>query len=142
MRRHSPNAGAPRYRYMHLATHGFFDPPAADPRRPVEDLLAFDQSRDRRTCGRNPLVLSGLVLANANRSPAQGGLSAEEVADLDLRGAELVVLSASASSTRRSTAGFARPDLSVRERPKITWPFLDTITCPLFMLEGKANGHT
>jgi CHAT domain-containing protein len=43
---------------------------------------------------RNPLLLSGLVLAGANRAPDRGTLSAQEASALDLRGAELVVLSA------------------------------------------------
>jgi CHAT domain-containing protein len=54
--------------------------------------------------GRNPLILSGIVLAGANRPPQtdawgapagdDGILTAEEVAELELSGAELVVLSA------------------------------------------------
>jgi CHAT domain-containing protein len=47
--------------------------------------------------GRNPLVLSGLVLAGASAPhglPGDGILTAEEIADLDLSGTELVVLSA------------------------------------------------
>jgi CHAT domain-containing protein len=40
------------------------------------------------------MLLSGLVLAGANRDPGKAVLTAEEVSGLDLRGTELVVLSA------------------------------------------------
>jgi CHAT domain-containing protein len=56
--------------------------------------LLFTDPQQYRTFGRNPLLASGLVLAGANRSPDDGLLRAEEAAGLDLRGAELVVLSA------------------------------------------------
>ena len=41
----------------------------------------------------NPLLRAGLALAGANRRSADGILTAEEVATLDLTGTELVVLS-------------------------------------------------
>jgi CHAT domain-containing protein len=91
----TPTEETPRWRYLHLATHGYFQPPA--PKRPgdrPDDLLGFDRERSFRTAVRNPLLLSGLVLAGANRTPDQGTLSAQEASTLDLRGAELVVLSA------------------------------------------------
>jgi CHAT domain-containing protein len=50
-------------------------------------------------------VRSGLVLAGANRSAAQGILTAEEVADLDLRGVELAVLSACDTGLGKQAAG-------------------------------------
>lgn len=65
---------------LHLATHGYFlqgqCPEAAD--------------------GENPLLLSGLVLAGANRPDGRddGIATAEELAAMDLRGVELAVLSA------------------------------------------------
>ncbi|MBY0528202.1 MAG: tetratricopeptide repeat protein [Gemmataceae bacterium] len=94
----------PGARYIHLATHGFF----ADSRFRSSfdhdvrgEQLAFGSTT---VTGRNPLILSGVVLAGANR-PAKlnddgtpqgddGILTAEEVAELDLSAAELVVLSA------------------------------------------------
>jgi CHAT domain-containing protein len=93
----SPAAGAPRWRYVHLATHGYFEAPLpADAARAarVVALEGFGGAREYRTLARNPLLRSGLVLAGANAHPDDGVLTAEQVADLDLRGTELVVLSA------------------------------------------------
>jgi tetratricopeptide (TPR) repeat protein/CHAT domain-containing protein len=96
LRRELTAAGdRPRWRYLHLATHGYYQPPPPLPRHAgPDDPFAFDRSRAERTAGRNPLLLSGLVLSGANRSPDQGTLSAEEASVLDLRGVELAVLSA------------------------------------------------
>jgi CHAT domain-containing protein/tetratricopeptide (TPR) repeat protein len=83
-------AGTTRWRYLHLATHGFFAPPDT-PLGARE--RSFDDERDTLTFVRNPMLLSGLLLSGANRSAA-GVLTAEEVSGLDLRGTDLVVLSA------------------------------------------------
>jgi CHAT domain-containing protein len=102
----------PRQRYIHLATHGFFADPGfrsalqISPER--ENLFGLDVlglTGGRSTVfARNPMLLSSLVLAGVNQprpiSEAglpigdDGFLTAEEVADLDLDKAELVVLSA------------------------------------------------
>jgi tetratricopeptide (TPR) repeat protein/CHAT domain-containing protein len=102
--------GLPGARYVHLATHGFF----ADAR--FRSAFQQDVAGERLQVGRvlmagrrstvterNPLILSGVVLAGANRPPAtndwgaplgdDGILTAEEVAELDLHDTELVVLS-------------------------------------------------
>jgi CHAT domain-containing protein len=96
----------PEARYALLATHGFFADPAF---RSVflldEAAFRHDRREGRATPGaRNPLVLSGLVLAGANRPPAldahgmpqgdEGILTAEMIASLPLENLELVVLSA------------------------------------------------
>src|SRR5262249_41016789 len=90
----------PRARYAHLATHGFF----ADARFRSAFQVDENQHRfvtvDRRTAGaRSPLVLSGLVLAGANRTgeqaaPDRGILTAEALVGLRLDEMELAVLSA------------------------------------------------
>src|SRR5205085_5181669 len=93
--------GAAGGRFLHVATHGFF----ADPNQGsvmAKRGSAAAGSADgvgvvETLTGRNPLVLSGLVLAGANadgRQAADGILTAEEIADLDLSGTELAVLSA------------------------------------------------
>ena len=106
-----------RVRVVHLATHGFFESPdrvaalraaarresrlgpAADGRHGRDGRLAFALT---------PLLHSGVVLAGGGRDPdaapadpsadaparEDGILTAEEVQALDLRGTELVVLSA------------------------------------------------
>jgi CHAT domain-containing protein/Tfp pilus assembly protein PilF len=91
----------PEVRYAHLATHGFF----AD--QQLRSILQLDEKLfERKQWGekvgagaRNPLVLSGLVLAGANlqgkEAPPDGGiLTAEAIAGLNLEGLELAVLSA------------------------------------------------
>ena len=90
---------APGRRLIHLATHGFFATGA------VRSALAGGVVEGERTGamagagdGLNPMLLSGVVLAGANSPDGDGYddgvLTAEEVVGLDLRGAELVTLSA------------------------------------------------
>ncbi len=95
-------AELPRARWAHVATHGFF----ADAR--VRSVLRLDEADYERgfrgervgVGARNPLVLSGLVLAGANLpvkdrvKDDRGILSAEAIAGLDLGGLDLAVLSA------------------------------------------------
>jgi tetratricopeptide (TPR) repeat protein len=96
----------PQARWAHLATHGFF----ADAR--FRSALQLDTELVRRgrrgerigAAARNPLVLSGLVLAGANLPvpkdesgvpQGDGGiLTAEAIAGLPLHNLELAVLSA------------------------------------------------
>jgi CHAT domain-containing protein/tetratricopeptide (TPR) repeat protein len=85
-------------RILHLATHGFFlggrctsvlAPPSA----------SAQTGRSARITRENPLLLSGLILAGANRRNAaapdqeDGVLTAEEVAAMNLSGVEWAVLS-------------------------------------------------
>jgi CHAT domain-containing protein/tetratricopeptide (TPR) repeat protein len=102
-------AELPKARWAHLATHGFFADPSfrsvlhADLRL-LEPGIGPFAPPSRTVAGRNPLVLSGLVLAGANltRQDDQGGmptgdngiLTAEAIAGLDLSKLDLVVLSA------------------------------------------------
>lgn len=83
---------APGKRLIHVATHGFFVPNAC------ASELGTPPSTTLRD---NPLLLSGLVFANANRrhrgdSPSldDGILTGQEIASLDLSEADWVVLSA------------------------------------------------
>jgi CHAT domain-containing protein/tetratricopeptide (TPR) repeat protein len=88
-----------RFKYAHLATHGFF----ADGRfrsafRLDPELFVFERGgRERVGVGAtNPMIMSGLVFAGANRpnTPGRGVLTGECLLDRDLSGLELVVLSA------------------------------------------------
>ncbi len=109
-RKASVDAGFANARFIHLATHGFFlgDEVGLDPRsrgiavlgnRPVEDAPAGEPLKAAPAFHReNPLLLSGLVLAGANRrggwGDGEGYLLAMDVANLDLAGVDLVTLSA------------------------------------------------
>ncbi|MCE9608566.1 MAG: CHAT domain-containing protein [Planctomycetia bacterium] len=94
---------APRYRHLHLATHGFFAgaehasiAQAADTRTGRDRAMLG--SRETPLVGNNPGILSGLALAGANREPTSDGddgiLTAQEIGVLDLSGVDTVVLSA------------------------------------------------
>jgi CHAT domain-containing protein/tetratricopeptide (TPR) repeat protein len=80
-------------RYLHLATHAFFEAPLPQIKTKGQTASA-DAERQDRLYRRNPLLLSGLVLSGANASYEKGILTAEEVSSLDLRGVDLAVLSA------------------------------------------------
>jgi len=115
---------APRHRWLHLATHGFFspegipstlDPRKADRERPLGEALS-DQNR---IGGFDPGLLSGIALAGANRDSKQtlasstdlskdaddGILTALEVGALDLRNVDLAVLSACETGLGRAAGG-------------------------------------
>lgn len=81
-------AASPGKRIIHLATHGFF---SAEPQDGPPRLL-------------NPLLQSGLVLARG-QTAEDGLLTAEEVTAMDLRGTELVVLSACDTGLGEVVAG-------------------------------------
>ena len=84
-------------RILHIATHGFF---LKDNELPAVALNAVNFSQDQVAApmGENPLLRSGLALAGANLRKSgekdDGILTAAEVAQMDLRGTQLVVLSA------------------------------------------------
>ena len=94
----------PGSRVLHLATHGFFlggsCASGLDGTRAVGGLTAGGKSQQPAGTQENPLLLSGLALAGANRRIAarpdeeDGILTAEEVASVDLAGVEWAVLSA------------------------------------------------
>jgi CHAT domain-containing protein len=84
-------------RILHVATHGFFlrdQPTAVGALKPV----GFAQVQPPVLVIENPLLRSGLALAGANQRRSgtndDGILTAFEAAQLDLRGTELVILSA------------------------------------------------
>jgi CHAT domain-containing protein len=79
---------------LHIASHGFFLPDAAEGAGPI-----FAELQPPRPLQEDPLLRSGLALSGFNRRLQSAGaddgvLTALEVADLDLWGTQLVVLSA------------------------------------------------
>jgi CHAT domain-containing protein/Tfp pilus assembly protein PilF len=103
-------AASGRPRYLHLATHGFFANPAVksvfapeNRARAVRTALGFDL----KVVGEHPGLLSGLVFAGANRKGQKGEaiLTALEVSEMELRGVELVVLSACETGLGRVAGG-------------------------------------
>jgi CHAT domain-containing protein len=143
--------GRPGYRYLHLATHGFFEPP---PDNVVVRRLPLDPlGAEYRTFVRNPMLLSGLVLAGAHRDPARAVLTAEEVSGLDLRGTELVVLSACQTGLGKVTGtegvlGLQRGfhEAGARALAASLWDVSDAATSVLMeefydhLWQGKAPG--
>ena len=95
---------APGRRIVHLATHGFWmsDLCASEAAGRAAPQPAGGVEPQPRPQTKLPLLVAGLALAGANRrhdvpAPADGEdgiLTAEEIASLDLRGVEWVVLSA------------------------------------------------
>jgi hypothetical protein len=96
---------ARHYRYLHLATHGFFESPErlaammAGLRDPNKGLSIDQLGQRADSLAFLPFLKSGLALAGANKGSQKEGqdsglLTAEGVANLDLKGTELVVLSA------------------------------------------------
>ncbi len=109
---------APKHRYIHLATHGWFAPESvastADDRVIDErmNLMAFTL-RDQ-VIGLAPSLLCGLAFAGANgeadkHGRVRGVMTAEEIGAMDLTGVELCVLSACETNVglRRGGQGIA-----------------------------------
>ena len=123
----SVRESAPKSKYLHFATHGFFA---------NESIKAMSAKRDDNkrmmgekvvVTGENPGLLSGLVLAGANLPPKGNGddgiltaseanlppkgngddgiLTASEVAELDLTGVELAILSACETGLGKTAGG-------------------------------------
>ena len=104
------------HRWAHLATHGFFADgdlrSALDRSGQVLESSGVSSTGfgERRVTGWHPGLLSGLVLAGANREGSTVGtddgiLTATEVAALDLSALELAALSACETGLGRSAGG-------------------------------------
>jgi CHAT domain-containing protein/tetratricopeptide (TPR) repeat protein len=126
---------------LHLATHGYYLSEKCRMRRLHGDSVGVDPSES------NPLLLSGLLLAGANRlgkdtvddrSGEDGVLTAEEVASLDLTKTRWVVLSACESGlgairNGEGVYGLQRAFQMAGARTVINslWPVADWVTAQM-----------
>jgi CHAT domain-containing protein len=131
------------WRYLHLATHGFFESPArvAAMRaglKPDEfGLASAAGSQESASLALAPLLHSGVALSGAGRSTEgaaagapgslpdrnDGVLTAEEVMALDLRGTDLVVLSACETGLGTLESGQGVMGCSERYRGPVLAPW-------------------
>ncbi len=104
-------AELPGKRYVHIATHGYFEPDHLP-----SLLLDAEEKQSKAQLGEQiqavgllPGLLSGLVFAGVNGEPDlardDGYLSAEEIQHLDLSECDLVVLSACETALGSARAG-------------------------------------
>lgn len=96
-----------RPKAMHIATHGFYFTEAEAEKsqiaRPEKEFLMVEDQNVGRTIEYKPMTRSGLLFSGCNRiirheqipdGEEDGILTAQEISTLDLRGLDLVVLSA------------------------------------------------
>jgi CHAT domain-containing protein len=102
---------APGKRVLHLATHGFFLEGSCESMvQEGTDAGAHDESL-MDAAAENPLLLSGLAFAGANRRTSaepdetDGILTAEEIAGINLDGVDWAVLSACDTGVGEIKAG-------------------------------------
>lgn len=110
----------PQSRFAHLATHGFFDTRGEVYGKNLREQSLFESStggsqKQSSVAFRNPLLMTGIVMAGANVRPEKddyglpvgddGILTAEEISGFDLRNTELVTLSACETGLGDITAG-------------------------------------
>ncbi len=144
----------PKRRILHLATHGFFlgdeCGPTIEGTRAVGGLTttaksstAFPLSRPSAEAVENPLLLSGLALAGANRRASagldeeDGILTSEEVAALNLEGVEWAVLSACDTGLGTLSAGEGVFGL----RRAFQMAGVRTVIMSLWPVEDRATRH-
>jgi len=104
--------GVPQASWLHIATHGFF---ADSDIMGQKQLRSATRSLENTVLGResipgfDPGLLSGLVLAGANRNPEpdsdDGILTAVEISELDLRHIQMTILSACETGLGESSNG-------------------------------------
>jgi tetratricopeptide (TPR) repeat protein/CHAT domain-containing protein len=98
-------------RYVHLDTHAFFTGPDCDRIAGLDKALDHIGPQKTGVTDTNPFLHAGIALAGANRrryaqdSAEDGILTALDVTELDVRGTELVTLSACDTSLGGLLAG-------------------------------------
>jgi CHAT domain-containing protein len=96
-------------RLLHLATHAYFQPDMPEAERKADQPQRNKAQGPMALSGENSLLRSGIVFAGANQpdsDPADDGyLTALEVARLDWKGTELVMISACESGKGDIKAG-------------------------------------
>lgn len=134
---------APRARFLHLATHGYFDDPET---RGAQAVSRAAVAVERLA----PMLLCRLAFAGANREADPDGrlhgvMTAEELATLDLSSCEFAVLSACETNVGVRSAGLGIHSLQaalhaagVRTAVTSLWRVDDAATCKL-MQELYAN---
>jgi CHAT domain-containing protein len=106
-------SAAGNYQYLHFSTHGFFAPPKLKSMLNAGSLRNNSEFDDLTSgqdlSGFHPDLLSGLVLAGANRPVEEGRedgiLTALEVSELDLSKVELATLSACETGLGQTAGG-------------------------------------
>ncbi len=109
------NELAPRARFLHVATHGWYAPESIrsfDDPTPIDARagLGLRMSGEEAIRTMSPMLLCGLALAGANlpedaAGRAPGLVTAEEISTLDLTNCELAVLSACETNVGVQRAG-------------------------------------
>ncbi len=108
---HEVRSRAAGKRVLHLATHGFVRSDLMRGLSPNSRSGAWHGVQAERNLarGHDPMVLAGLALAGANKRAGGGAddgiFTALEASHLDLRGTELVVLSACETALGRAASG-------------------------------------
>jgi CHAT domain-containing protein len=146
---------------LHIATHGFFLPDQRHDLNQLSRLIVIGDVHPLQGPGmENPMLRSGLALAGA-QTYLEGGslppeaedglLTAEDVSGMDLRGTELVVLSACNSGLGEARVGqgvfgLRRAFEIAGAHTMITslWKADDAVTCELMtaFYDALKNGRT
>lgn len=105
-------AAAVQHRFLHFATHGFFAPPqvaSAARNASSADRAPGERAALSAVAGFHPGLLSGIVLAGANRPEKldedDGILTALEIEQLELSDVQLVTLSACQTGIGNTVSG-------------------------------------
>ncbi|NQU50251.1 MAG: CHAT domain-containing protein [Planctomycetes bacterium] len=139
----SIRAELPGNRYIHIATHGYFEPDHLP-----SLLLDAEEKHAKAKIGEQvqavgllPGLLSGLVFAGVNGEPDpsrdDGYLSAEEIQHLDLSGCDLVVLSACETALGSARAGEGLMSL----RRAFSVAGADTVVSSLWKVDDVATAQ-